>query len=405
MPTHDKGAPAMPPAMPLAMDEIELLRRLVAFPTVSRDTNLPLLDWVEAHLAPHAPRTRRFPSPDGTKANLLLSFGPDEPGGLLLSGHTDVVPVDGQSWTGDPWTLREVGTRLVGRGATDMKGFLACMLALVPRLSTPRLSTPRLPALRRPVHLALSYDEEVGCTGVGPMAAWAGEHLRPGLAVIGEPSELKLVNAHKGGLIGWAHVAGRPGHSSQPDRAVNAVMAAARCVTYFDDLLAAFRAGPHDNAFDPPWSTCQVNRMEGGEGLNISAGHASFFWEMRLLPGQDDHAALRTVQDRAAAELLPGMQSVDPATGVRWETTARIPALAPCERDIESRLLHLLGQNAPAAVPYGSEAGLFQEAGTPAIILGPGNIREAHQPDEWIERSQLAACMGTLDRLVAGFCQ
>ncbi len=337
---------------------------------------------------------RRFPSPDGSKANLLLSFGPDEPGGLVLSGHTDVVPVEGQNWSGDPFTLRESGTRLIGRGATDMKGFVACALALVPRLG----------ALRRPVHLALSYDEEVGCTGVGPMAEWVGAHLAPALAVIGEPSELKLVNAHKGGLIGWAYVTGRPGHSSQPGRAVNAVMAAAACVQRFSELYASFQAAPHDDAFDPPWSTCQVNRIEGGEGLNIVAGHARFFWEMRLLPGRDDRAALQSVQDRVAAEIVLAMQAVDPAAGVRWEIMARIPALAACGRDMEARLLHLLGQNAPVVVPYGSEAGIFQEAGMPAVIIGPGNIAQAHQPDEWIERAQLDGCVAMLDRLVAAFC-
>ena len=196
---------------------------------------------------------------------------------------------------------------------------------------------------------------------------------------------------------------GKPGHSSQPDRAVNAVMAAARCVGMFDDLLATFRAGPHDDAFDPPWSTCQVNRMEGGEGLNISAGHARFFWEMRLLPGRDDHAALRSVQDRAAAEIVPAMHAVDPATGIAWDIMARIPALAPAGGDVEARLLHLLGQNAPGVVPYGSEAGIFMEAGMPAVIIGPGNIRQAHQPDEWIERDQLDRCSAVLRRLVSEF--
>ena len=377
-------------------DTTEILRRLVAFPTVSHATNLPLIEWVETLLAPLGPRTRRFPSPDGTKANLLLSFGPDEPGGLLLSGHTDVVPVEGQAWTGDPWTLREQGTRLVGRGATDMKGFVACMLALAQRLPA---------GLRRPVHLALSYDEEVGCTGVGPMAEWAGEHLRPALAVVGEPSEMRVVHAHKGGLIGWAYVTGKPGHSSQPHRAVNAVMAAARCIDVFDDLLASFRAGPQDDAFDPPYSTAQVNRVEGGEGLNIVAGAARFFWEMRLLPGEDDRATLAAVQERVANEIVPALHAVDTGAGVRWEIMARIPALAPAPQEVESRLLHLLGQNAPVVVPYGSEAGIFAEAGSPAVILGPGNIAQAHQPDEWIERGELDKCMGVLDGLVAEFCQ
>ena len=378
------------------MTPIDILRHLVAFPTVSRDSNLALLDWVETLLAPLDPRIRRFPSPCGTKANLLLSVGPDEPGGLVLSGHTDVVPVDGQAWLADPWTLREDGGRLIGRGACDMKGFLACCLAAFPALAGQNL--------RRPVHLALSYDEEVGCTGVGPMAEWVGQHLAPALAVIGEPSDLHLVNAHKGGLIGWTHVTGRPGHSSQPDVAVNAVMVAAECITRINDVRAAMRTGQQDDAFDPPWSTIQVNRIEGGEALNICAAACRFFWEMRVLPGVDDRAVLAALEASAAHDLLPAMQAIDPACAIRWDTAARIPALAACDPAIEARLLHLLGQNASAAVAYGSEAGIFQGAGIPAVILGPGNIAQAHQPEEWIARAQLDACGPLLERLVAEFC-
>ena len=378
------------------MTPIEILRRLVAFPTVSRDSNLPLLDWVEALLAPLGPRLRRFPSPDGTKANLLVSFGPEQPGGFVLSGHTDVVPVEGQAWLADPWVLREAQGRLVGRGACDMKGFVACCLALAPQLA----ERP----LRRPVHLALSYDEEVGCTGVGPMAEWVGMHLAPALAVIGEPSELRLVNAHKGGLIGWAHVTGRPGHSSQPDRCVNAVMMAAECIARVNALRASLRAGPHDGAFDPPWSTVQVNRIEGGEALNIVAAACRFFFEMRVLPGVDDHAVLAGLEQVVAREIVPAMQAVDPACGVRFEVTARIPALAACEPAVEARLLHLFGQNAAVAVPYGSEAGIFQLAGMPSVIIGPGNIAQAHQPEEWLSRDQFDACTPLLERLVTEYC-
>ena len=377
------------------MEAVETLRRLVAFPTVSRESNLALLDWVEALLAPLAPRTRRFPSPDGTKANLLLSFGPDGPGGLVLSGHTDVVPVEGQAWLADPWTLREAGGRLTGRGACDMKGFVACCLALAPSLSGRRL--------QHPVHLALSYDEEVGCTGVGPMAEWIGANLAPALAVIGEPSELRLVNAHKGGLIGWTYVTGRPGHSSQPDVCVNAVMAAAECIARVNAVRAAMRAGPHDDNFDPPWSTIQVNRIEGGEALNIVAAACRFFWEMRVLPGVDDRAVLSGLEATVASEIVPAMQAVDPACGVRWDVLARIPALAACAPDMEARLLHVLGQNGAVAVPYGSEAGIFQGAGIPSVIIGPGNIAQAHQPEEWIARDQLEACGPVLERLVAEF--
>ena len=253
------------------------------------------------------------------------------------------------------------------------------------------------------MHLALSYDEEVGCTGVGPMAAWVGAQLAPALAVIGEPSELRLVNAHKGGLIGWTTVTGRPGHSSQPDVCVNAVMAAAECVARVNGVRAAMRSGQQDAAFDPPWSTIQVNRIEGGEGLNIVAGSCRFFWEMRVLPGVDDRAVLAGLEAAAASEIVPAMQAVDPACGVRWEVLARIPALAACAPAVEARLLNLLGQNGAAAVPYGSEAGIFQGAGIPSVIIGPGNIAQAHQPEEWIAREQLAACGPVLERLVAEY--
>ncbi len=378
------------------MTLVEILRCLVAFPTVSRDGNLALLDWVEGLLAPLHPRVRRFPSPDGTKANLLVSFGPDTPGGLVLSGHTDVVPVEGQAWLDDPWTLREAGGRLIGRGACDMKGFLACCIFMAPGWAVRRLE--------RPVHLALSYDEEVGCTGVGPMAEWIGAHLAPALAVIGEPSELRLVNAHKGGLIGWTHVTGRPGHSSQPELCVNAVMAAAECVVRVNGVRAAMRAGQQDAAFDPPWSTIQVNRIEGGEALNIVAASCRFFWEMRVLPGVDDRAVLAGLQAAVAQDVVPAMHAIDPDTGVRWEVLARIPALAACALALEGRLLHVLGQNAALAVPFGSEAGIFQAAGIPSVILGPGSIAQAHQPEEWIAREQLKACPAILERLVAEYC-
>ena len=379
------------------MTTIDILRALVAFPTVSRDSNLALLDWVEAVTAPLAPRLRRFPSPDGAKANLLLSIGPDVPGGLVLSGHTDVVPVEGQPWQADPFTLREVGNHVIGRGACDMKGFVACCLAALPGIA----ARP----LQRPVHLALSYDEEVGCTGVGPMAEWVGAQLAPALAVIGEPSELRLVNAHKGGLIGWTTVTGRPGHSSQPDVCVNAVMVAAECIARVNTLRAAMRAGRQDPAFDPPWSTIQVNRIEGGEALNIVAASARFFWEMRVLPGVDDYAVLDGLEAACAAEIVPAMRAVDRACGVAWDVAARIPALAACAPELEARLLHLLGQNGPHAVAYGSEAGIFQRAGMPSVILGPGNIAQAHQPEEWVARDQLEACGPILERLAAEFCQ
>ena len=375
---------------------IDFLSRLVAFPSVSDTSNLALVDWIGETLAPFAPRLQRFPSSDDSKSNLLASFGPEVPGGLLLSGHTDVVPVAGQSWLADPWILRQAGGRLTGRGACDMKGFLACCLALVPTLGDRRLE--------RPVHLAFSYDEEVGCTGVGPMADWAGSALAPALAVIGEPSRLQLVHAHKGGLIGSALVTGRTGHSSQPHRGVDAVRVAAECIGRFSALAASFRAGPHDAAFDPPYSTAGVNVIEGGQGRNLIAGSCRFFWEMRVLPGVDERAVFARLQEEIAAELVPAMQAVDPGCGVHFEIIADIPALSAPPAALEQRLLGVLGQSAPLVVSYGSEAGIFQGAGIPSVIIGPGDIAQAHQPDEWIEASQLAGCSLLLDRLVTEFC-
>ena len=374
----------------------EYLRRLVAFPTVSDSSNLALLDWIEETVAPFAPRLSRFPSPDGTKANLLVSFGPDLPGGLLLSGHTDVVPVTGQTWSADPWTLREAGGRLTGRGACDMKGFLACCMTLAETLGPRRL--------HRPVHLALSYDEEVGCTGVGPMADWAGTALSPALAVIGEPSRLHLVNAHKGGLIGWAFVTGKTGHSSQPERGVDAVRIAADCIGRFAALAAAFRTGPLDPAFDPPWSTAGVNMIQGGNGMNLIAESCRFSWEMRVLPGVDELAVFERLKAEIEADFVPAMQAVDPGCGIRFEVWARIKALSAPSPALERRLLGLLDQSAPRVVAYGSEAGIFQDAGIPSVIIGPGDIAQAHQPDEWIETAQLAECTRVLDRLVTEFC-
>lgn len=378
------------------MGTTELLAALVGFPTVSRDSNLAMLGWIEVQLAPLQPRLRRFPSPCGTKANLLASIGPDMPGGLLLSGHTDVVPTDGQAWLADPFVLRDLGGRLTGRGACDMKGFLACCLQATPALAAL--------AMRRPVHLAFSYDEELGCTGVGPMAEWAGAHLSPALAVIGEPSLMQIVNAHKGGLIGWATVTGRPGHSSQPGTCVNAVMVAAECIALFNRLNGRFRAGPHDPAFDPSHSTTQVNQVTGGTGGNIVAETCRFFWEMRVLPGVDDRAVLAGIERQVLAELVPAMQAIDPACGVRFDVQARIPALAPNDPAFDARLLGMLGQERALAVPYGSEAGIFQNAGMPAVILGPGSIAQAHQPEEWVEASQLDACVTALGTLVRGYC-
>lgn len=384
--------------MSTAADISKHLADLVAFPTVSAVSNLAMLDHLKAVTAPFGARFRHFPNPQGDKASLLVSIGPEAPGGVVFSGHTDVVPTQGQSWSGDPWTLRQTGSRLVGRGATDMKGFLACCLAALPAIA----ARP----LKKPVHLAFSYDEEVGCTGVGEMAEWIGHSdLKPRLAIIGEPTGMELVSAHKGGLIGWAHVRGKPGHSSQPDRYVNAVMAGADLIAEINRIRIEMRSGPRFEGLDPPYSTIQVNQIRGGQHGNIVAETCDFLWEMRIIPGEDDFAVLERMKRHAAEVIEPAMKAVDPECGISLDIQARIPGLRPEPDALTRSVLDLLGRQEPRFVSYGTEAGIFQNAGIPSFVVGPGDIADAHQPDESIEISELERCVAFLDRLGEDCCK
>lgn len=383
--------------MSIAPNVTRHLADLVAFPTVSAVSNLTLLDYLETAVAPFGARLRRFPNAEGEKANLLVSVGPDAPGGIIFSGHTDVVPTAGQAWSGDPWVLRQIGSRVIGRGATDMKGFLACCLTALPSIA----ARP----LKRPVHLAFSYDEEVGCNGVGSMAEWIGKSgLAPQMAIIGEATAMDLVSAHKGGLIGWARVRGKPGHSSQPDRYVNAVMAAAELISEINRIRADMRNGPQFEGLDPPYSTIQVNQIKGGLHGNIVAEACDFFWEMRIIPGEDDYAVLDRIKRYASDVIEPTMKAMDPDCGVSIEVQARIPGLKPEAETLTSKVLDLLDKPSPRYVSYGTEAGIFQLAGTPSFVVGPGDIADAHQPDEGIEISQLERCVAFLDHLGESCC-
>jgi acetylornithine deacetylase len=383
--------------MTSAADITDQLAKLVSFPTVSAVSNLALLDYIETQTAPFGGRVRRFASPEGDKANLLISIGPEEPGGIIFSGHTDVVPVEGQAWSADPWILRKKADRVIGRGATDMKGFLACCLEALPNL----VAKP----LKKPIHLAFSYDEEVGCTGVGSMAEWIGASgLKPRLAVIGEPTSMGLISAHKGGLIGWTRVKGKPGHSSQPDRYVNAVMIAAEVISEINRIRDDMRSGPQFEGFDPPYSTTQVNVIKGGLHGNIVSESCDFFWEMRIIPGESDMAVLERMK-RFAASLEPAMKAIDPSCGISFEVQARIPGLKPTgDAVLEAELLTLLGHTQPRYVPYGTEAGIFQNAGIPSVVIGPGDIADAHQPDESIATDELERCVAFLDKLGDSCC-
>lgn len=371
-----------------------MLERLVAFDTTSRGSNLNLIAFVEDYVGAHGLKARRIPNAEGTKANLLITLGPAVADGIILSGHTDVVPVDDQDWQSDPFAMVERDGKLYGRGTADMKAFSAVALALIPEFQKRRLKTP--------VHIALSYDEEVGCLGVRPMIAEIIAHVpRPKLAIIGEPTDMKVVNAHKGIRSFRTTVTGREAHSSQTDKGVNAVMVAAELIMQLaaiaDDMR---RRGDPSQRFDPPYTTVQAGTIEGGTALNILARHCTFQWEFRYLPGTSrDDIAERFVAH--SAEVLARLRRIAPEADIVTKPRAHVPALvAHVDCPAEALAKSLTGRNAAEAVSYGTEAGLFQEAGIPSVVCGPGNILQAHKPNEFIEIAQVELCTQFMRRLI-----
>ena len=372
----------------------ELLARLVGFATVSRDSNLELIGFIRDYLARHGVDSELIYNPQRTKANLFASIGPSDRGGVVLSGHTDVVPVDGQAWSVEPFVLSERQGRLYGRGTADMKGFIASVLAAVPGFTRRRL--------RLPLHLAFSYDEEVGCLGVRPML----ERLRqrphpPLLCLIGEPTELRPVLGHKGKLAMRCQVRGAACHSAYAPYGVNAIEYAARLIGKLGDIGNRL-AQPehHDPRFDPPYSTVQTGTIQGGRALNIVPAECQFDFEVRTLPGHDAQAVVDQLQDYADTELVPQMQAVRADTGIDLHPLSAYPGLATAADSQAAELLALLsGSREFTTVAFGTEGGLFHEAGVPTVVCGPGSMDQGHKPDEFISLAQLYACDALLQRL------
>ena len=381
---------------PRAESAIAILDRLVSFDTVSRNSNLALIDWVRDYLAQHGVTPVVLPNADGTKANLFATIGPADRPGIVLSGHTDVVPVDGQTWTHDPFRLTRANGRLYGRGTSDMKGYVACMLALVPQL--------RQAALRQPVHLALSYDEEVGCLGVGGIVAhMRAQGLQPAACLVGEPSLTGVVNGHKGSCGMLTLVSGVSCHSSRTDLGVNAVFHATDIIARLRRRADALAAAPDSvGVFEPPYTTVSVGVVRAGTARNAIPGDCRIEWDIRATrPGM-----VETVQAEMQAfiesEVLPAMRARDASCDVVTTMAYDVPPLLP-EPDgaAETLARRLTGSNRSSTVPYGSEAGIFQRAGISTVICGPGDIAQAHTADEWIAESEIEACMAFLDRLVS----
>ena len=372
----------------------ELLARLVSFDTTSRNSNLELIGFVRALLDAHGVAYRVSLDPTGQKANLHAVIGPRSAGGIALSGHVDTVPVDGQAWSADPFALRAEDSKLFGRGATDMKGFVACCLAAVPELVARRL--------KRPLHLFITYDEETDMGGarrlIGDLAA---SGLKPELCIVGEPSLMQPIVAHKGRLALRVTARGKPGHSSQPARGVNAVHAIAAAISHIAAEQLRFASeGPFADGFDPPHTTPHVGTVEGGTVLNMIPERASFVMEWRTIPADDANAELQRLRAHLARAIEPAMHAVDPATGFDFEVIDAIPGMAlDPGHELATLMKQLTGSNSTGKVSYGTEGGLYEQAGIATIVCGPGHIAQAHQPDEWIATAQLAACDAFIRRL------
>ncbi len=380
-----------------------MIGRLVGFDTVSARSNRALIDDVRAYLAAHGIAARIVADPDGGKANLFATIGPDAPGGVALSGHTDVVPVDGQPWSTNPFAATLKDGRLYGRGTADMKSFIAVALSLVPVF--------RAMPLRRPIHLCLSYDEEVGCLGVPSLLRLLGRELPlPALAIVGEPTGMKVVNAHKGIWAQRTTITGRDGHSSAPDRGANAILYAAQLIGRLERLAAELRsegaaATPPGLEFDPPFSTLNVGRITGGTALNIIARSCTLDWEFRPLPGVAASEIRSRIDHWLKTELTPALRRAAPEGTVETVSLCAVPALVPEPGGLaEAVALRLTGANRAETVSFTSEGGQFQECGISTVLCGPGFVSEAHQPDEFVTLEQVSACEVFLRRLAAWAC-
>ncbi len=371
-----------------------LLTDLIGFATISSESNLALIDYCTGLLEPLGARVELSKNANGSKANMFATLGPDADGGIVLSGHTDVVPVEGQDWTGDPFTAIEKDGLIYGRGACDMKGYLACCLAMAPEFAAGEL--------KRPIHLAFTYDEEVGCLGARVMLeALAETGRRPAVCIIGEPTSMRVIEGHKGCYEYTTRFTGLEGHSSDPDKGVNAIEYALRFMGELygvgEDLKGR---APHNSPFTPPWSTVQVGQVSGGIAHNVIARECSVGWDFRPVNEADTDFALTRMRDSEAA-LRTEMREIFDGADVHTETIGEVAGLEPMSRsEARDLAIGLTGNADTGVVSFGTEGGLYQKAGVSTIVCGPGSIDQAHRPDEYVAVEQLQACLRMLARLV-----
>ena len=372
-----------------------ILADLIAFPTVSRDSNLDLIHYIESYLVDFGIDCLLTHNDDRTKANLYAVTGPDGDGGVMLSGHTDVVPVDGQQWTMDPFNMLERDGRLYGRGTTDMKGFVASVLALVPRLMDRELA--------HPLHFAFSYDEEIGCVGVRRMIDMLeAASVKPGFCIIGEPTSLEVAVAHKGKTAATCRCLGVEAHSALADQGLNAIYLAAEMIGEIrriqDEVVIS---GPRDEGFSLPHTTIHVGTIAGGTALNIIPNHCEFQFEVRNLKSDDPGDIMARIEERAGA-ITARYRNAFPDAGIEIDVFNQYPALdTPADAEIVDFVTRLVEFQDPVKIDFGTEGGLFQSRlDVPTVVCGPGSMAQGHKPDEYIESTELARCDRFLGRLL-----
>ena len=390
----------MDPVNASPFPSVEMLRKLIAFPTVSRDSNLDLIHYVRDFLKPYDADIRLTHDDEKRKANLFATLGPRGEGGIVLSGHTDVVPTEGQAWDTNPFEMVEKDGRLYGRGASDMKGFIACVLALVPEFMERGMKTP--------LHLAFSYDEEVGCLGVGRLIAdIMRSGVRPNACIVGEPTEMRPVIAHKGKKGYRCTVRGLAGHSAYAPNGVNAVEYAAEAITFLKNLARRHRdQGPYDRSFDVAHTTVHTGVMRGGTALNVIPHDCTFDFEFRHLPGDDPDRLLHEFKDYVRTRLEPEMRAVHAAAGFVIEPLSEIPVLdTGPEAEVVALAQELSGSSEIGKVSFGTEGSQFHRAGIPTVVCGPGSIAQAHKPNEYVDLDQITRCEDFLRRLMERMCK
>ena len=366
-------------------DALDILERLVGCDSVSGKPTHEIVGYIKSFLEGHGLDVTLSYDEAGERANVFATIGPEIDGGVVLNGHTDVVPVEGQSWTTDPFTLTRKGDNLYGRGSVDMKGFPACVMSAVPTFQAANLA--------RPVHIAFSYDEETGGFGMPVLLkSMAGKAFRPEVIIVGEPTEMNIVTGHKGGDEMRTEITGFEVHSCNPLRGVSAISAAMKLISRIEDIGARIAANPAEGSpYDPPYGTFNVGIIEGGAARNATAGWCNFDWEYRPMPGEDGSKVIAEIEAYANDVLLPPMQAVNLAADIRIITEVSVPGLDDRNAEKAARFVaEVTGRNSRGVVSFGTDAGYFSDAGFSTVVCGPGTISRAHAPDEYITMGELA---------------